>query len=104
MPWLKLKDLNSIQEIIVSKQYEAIHGQAQAARDLMAMQWEVDESGNLLPAAPQRRPATEYYDPAWENKVCECGHPYHRHFDSYSSDNEIYGCKYCPCYEFKEKT
>ncbi|QMP84310.1 hypothetical protein HUN41_00217 [Streptomyces phage Coruscant] len=32
---------------------------------------------------------------------CECGHPYHRHFDSYENMEPI-GCKYCECYDFKE--
>lgn len=37
-----------------------------------------------------------------DNRICECGHPYYRHFDTYE---EMYacGCKYCNCFEFKEK-
>ncbi len=45
------------------------------------------------------------YDPNFgDEKVCKCGHPYHRHFDSYE-DNEPVGCKYCHdprCSEFEE--
>lgn len=37
-----------------------------------------------------------------QNAVCECGHPYHRHFDGYE-DNRPVGCKYCDCYIFKLK-
>lgn len=37
-----------------------------------------------------------------DNRICECGHPYHRHFDSHE-DNYACGCKYCTCYDFKEK-
>jgi hypothetical protein len=33
---------------------------------------------------------------------CECGHVYHRHFDSYENMEPI-GCKYCGCWHFKEK-
>lgn len=43
------------------------------------------------------------YNPEYgDDKVCECGHEYYRHFDSYD-DNKAVGCKYCPCYEFKPK-
>jgi hypothetical protein len=42
------------------------------------------------------------YNPKYgDDRVCICGHPYHRHFDSYE-DNEAVGCKYCQCYDFKE--
>lgn len=43
------------------------------------------------------------YNPNYgDHKECACGHPYHRHFDSYENDAPV-GCKYCPCNEFKEK-
>jgi hypothetical protein len=35
-----------------------------------------------------------------DDKECECGHPYYRHFDTYE-DMEACGCKYCGCYNFK---
>jgi hypothetical protein len=42
-----------------------------------------------------------YYNPKYgDYKVCECGHAYYRHFDSYDN-NFPCGCKYCICYEFK---
>jgi hypothetical protein len=34
-----------------------------------------------------------------DDKECECGHPYYRHFDTYE-DMEACGCKYCGCYTF----
>lgn len=41
------------------------------------------------------------YNPDFgDNKLCECGHTYYRHFDPYE-DMEPVGCKYCGCYEFK---
>lgn len=48
---------------------------------------------DLLPQAP--------YVPNWDpeedqERLCVCGHPYHRHFDSYDEMKPI-GCKYCPC-------
>lgn len=35
-------------------------------------------------------------------RVCECGHPYYRHFDPYEQMRNV-GCKYCGCFKFKEK-
>jgi len=46
------------------------------------------------------------YDPHFgDARICECGHPYYRHFDTYE-DMAPVGCKYChhdQCEEFKEK-
>lgn len=42
------------------------------------------------------------YNPKYgDNRICECGHPYYRHFDTY---DEMYpcGCKYCSCQNFIE--
>lgn len=37
------------------------------------------------------------YDPKFgDDKTCHCGHPYYRHFDTYSNMDAI-GCKYCYC-------
>lgn len=42
------------------------------------------------------------YNPAYgDARVCKCGHPYYRHFDSYE-DNDPCGCKYCGCDTFEE--
>lgn len=37
-----------------------------------------------------------------QEEMCDCGHPYYRHFDSYEDMAPI-GCKYCPCFTFKKK-
>jgi hypothetical protein len=35
------------------------------------------------------------YDPAFgDDRLCECGHSYYRHFDTYE-DMAPVGCKYC---------
>ena len=42
------------------------------------------------------------YNPDYgDDRVCECGHDYYRHFDSYDDMDNV-GCKYCRCREFKE--
>jgi hypothetical protein len=46
----------------------------------------------------------QQYDPDFgDNRECECGHSYYRHFDSYEDMYPI-GCKYCRCRTFKEKS
>lgn len=43
------------------------------------------------------------YNPKYgDDRVCKCGHPYYRHFDTYE-DMYPCGCKYCQCFEFEEK-
>jgi len=43
------------------------------------------------------------YNPKYgDDRVCECGHSYYRHFDSYENMYKC-GCKYCGCFEFQEK-
>lgn len=43
------------------------------------------------------------YNPNYgNNRICRCGHPYYRHFDTYEEMDPV-GCKYCDCYEFIEK-
>ena len=41
----------------------------------------------------------EYNPDYGDNKLCKCGHPYYRHFDSYEHMAPV-GCKYCGCDEF----
>lgn len=36
-----------------------------------------------------------------DDKKCRCGHPYHRHFDSYDHMRPV-GCKYCRCDHYEE--
>lgn len=46
---------------------------------------------------------TAKYNPHYgDSRTCQCGHPYHRHFDSYE-DYDAVGCKYCQCATFVEK-
>lgn len=43
------------------------------------------------------------YNPKYgDQRICECGHPYYRHFDTYEGMLAV-GCKYCSCEIFKEK-
>jgi len=56
------------------------------------------------PYITTRRTMTERkWNPKYpQDKECKCGHPYHRHFDSYEDMRNI-GCKYCSCFFFKER-
>lgn len=36
-----------------------------------------------------------------DEKLCQCGHEYYRHFDSSDHMSDV-GCKYCPCDTFEE--
>lgn len=57
----------------------------------------------LIKSAEEKPYVRGKYNPKYgDNKICECGHTYDRHFDSYE-DNYPCGCKYCRCYKFKEK-
>ncbi len=43
------------------------------------------------------------YNPNFGNdRICICGHPYYRHFDTYDNMEPV-GCKCCECGIFKEK-
>jgi hypothetical protein len=42
------------------------------------------------------------YNPEYgDDRVCECGHTYYRHFDPFEEMYAV-GCKYCECRIFKE--
>ena len=43
----------------------------------------------------------EYSASFGDDKLCDCGHPYYRHFDTYDDMYPV-GCKYCQCEVFKE--
>jgi len=43
------------------------------------------------------------YNPKYgDDRICKCGHPYYRHFDTYENMNNV-GCKYCYCQKFIER-
>ncbi len=46
---------------------------------------------------------TEYNPKYGDDRVCKCGHPYYRHFDTYDHMFPC-GCKYCTCFRFVETT
>ena len=62
-----------------------------------------DDSDNLPYIYKSITTISRHYNPNYgDDRVCECDHPYYRHFDTYEQMEPI-GCKYCGCYEFKEK-
>jgi hypothetical protein len=38
-----------------------------------------------------------------DDKMCKCGHPYYRHFDTYEKMRAV-GCKYCQCRDFEHNS
>jgi hypothetical protein len=65
---------------------------------------EVVESGESKPYIKTKVTLTaifEEYNPEYgDDKLCKCGHPYYRHFDSYEGMRPA-GCKYCMCNKFE---
>lgn len=44
------------------------------------------------------------YNPDYgDDRECQCGHKYYRHFDTYEEMRNV-GCKYCGCDDFVEMT
>ena len=44
------------------------------------------------------------YNPEYgDDRICQCGHKYYRHFDTYEEMSNV-GCKYCGCSDFVEMT
>ena len=48
-----------------------------------------------------RKTILSYNSNYGDERICECGHPYYRHFDTYEQMSPV-GCKYCGCFKFKE--
>ena len=45
-----------------------------------------------------------YYNPKFgDARICNCGHSYCRHFDTYNDMIPV-GCKHCKCWLFEEKS
>ncbi len=46
-----------------------------------------------------------HYNPYFgDERMCKCGHSYHRHFDHFETEVDYIdaGCKYCGCVDFEE--
>jgi hypothetical protein len=70
---------------------------AKEVRDLVGNDEWSCEITQLKPASSQPEVV---YDPNFgDDKVCQCGHPYYRHFDTYEDMYPV-GCKYCGCDRF----
>jgi hypothetical protein len=59
----------------------------------------MDEFIEFVKSYVEAHPEKVYRADYGDSKMCECGHPYYRHFDGYE-DNLHVGCKYCSCYDF----
>ena len=57
----------------------------------------------IIKMSPAKTQIEIMYDPEYgSEKLCQCGHPYYRHFDPYEGMQPV-GCKYCSCDRFKER-
>lgn len=52
---------------------------------------------------PEYQIPTPYDSNYGDDKVCTCGHPYYRHFDTYEEMRPV-GCKYCGCGTFENNS
>ena len=70
------------------------------------MNAQIEESEQKPYIIQERIVVDRLYNPNYgDDRVCQCGHAYYRHFDSYD-DMYPCGCKHCGCNEFvqfKEK-
>lgn len=69
--------------------------------------WAITQCENTLkkgnrPYIPTISIVNNYNPEFGDDKKCKCGHSYYRHFDTYEEMSPV-GCKYCGCYDFKEK-
>lgn len=62
-----------------------------------------DTEGPYIMTTIQRTVVARRWNPEYnETRICVCGHPYHRHFDTYDRMAPI-GCKYCSCLIFQPR-
>lgn len=64
--------------------------------------WDPDKSKPYLSARKTVEFTHYHYNPEYgDDRMCRCGHPYYRHFDTYEDMRPV-GCKYCACMEYVE--
>ena len=78
---------------IIAKQWLIDHGHTELDFNF---QQDYQDLIELIENVTADKGATERgYDPNFgDEKLCLCGHPYYRHFDTYDNMADI-GCKYC---------
>jgi hypothetical protein len=81
---------------------EALQEAMDGARAAIAATKPAKEKGGELPYLIKPREPLKLYNPKFgDDRKCQCGHSYDRHFDWMEEDSEC-SCKYCGCYDFKE--
>lgn len=85
---LKYETLGKLNDQYVSIFYIQRNGEFHSIRS---------EFVNLIEQEEIIENRNEYNSQFGDNKLCECGHTYERHFDSYSNMDPV-GCKYCDHY------
>jgi hypothetical protein len=93
---LKVEELGTLGGRHVGIFYLDRNGEYHQIRDEFVRLIEQEEIVNHSPPAlsEEDRIAEQYDENFGDNKLCLCGHPYYRHFDTYDHMSAI-GCKYC---------
>ena len=97
---INLKQLNIIRMQIIS---EEVYKEMKALVELYELNTpkNVDEQPVYFRIAKVKYKLK--YNPDYgDNRLCECGHAYFRHFDGFEGYKAV-GCKYCSCNEFREQ-
>jgi hypothetical protein len=92
-------------EDLRNKKIDAVKNQNfELAADFRQKEKDLIESTDNEPYIKSVSLAVKFtYKPNYgDDRICECGHEYYRHFDTYE-DMEVVGCKYCGCYGFVEE-
>ncbi len=96
---LKVEELGSLGGRHVGIFYLDRNMEYHEIRDEFMRLIEQEEIVNYAPTAlsDEDQIAEQYDENFGDNKLCLCGHPYYRHFDTYDHMSAV-GCKYCSGY------
>lgn len=99
-PWSKEEE-----EVADKPKYVAVQAAAKKAHDQTAiLRQALEEKAKKEPYLEEKQVVViRKYNPDYgDDRICECGHAYYRHFDTYE-DMQPVGCKYCYCPTFVEE-
>lgn len=83
------------QDSVWDKIYEALNALRSMAREAEVVEKPYLETSYV------KRTFQGYNKKYGDDRICQCGHNYYRHFDTYENMEPV-GCKYCSCDTFEE--